>query len=128
MSKEYLPVVVLVVLIILATIVKAVSYWAKVRRERGEADAAIWEIIARALDELKQAVQDEAQKVTTEQLRATAKALYDAYIRSTALSKFISEDRFTALFFETWERVVGVRRVVAFALGDGQQRGVSPPP
>lgn len=126
MSSEYLPVVIVVVVIVLTGAIGAVRYWAKVRRGRGEADAAIWEIIARAVDELKQAVQDEAQKVTSEQLRSTAKALYDAYIRSTALSKFISEDRFTALFLETWERVVGVRRVVAFALGE--QRGTLPPP
>ena len=123
MSSEHLPLVVIAAVAALAVAVGAVRYWARVRRERGEADAAIWEVIGRAIDELKRAIQEEAREITSDQLRATAGALYDAYIRSTALSKFISQDRFTSLFLETWEKVVGVRRVVALALARQSQSG-----
>jgi len=125
MSQESLPVIVIVSIVVLTILAGAVRYWAKVRREKGEADASILELVERAISELKEAMRREAREITSDQLMATAKSVYECYIRSTALSKFITEDQFTDLFLEVWERVVGVQRVVALALESG---GKSLPP
>ncbi len=95
--------------------------WRQKQLEQGEADEAIWRIIERGLEKLREVVRDEARQIGHEEVRRVAGDLYRQLIAPTRLTLFISQEQFVTWMLEAWVSLVDVEVTVTKALSAGRQ-------
>lgn len=94
--------------------------WRQKQLEQGKADKAIWRIIERGLEKLREVVRDEARQISHEEVRRVAGDLYRQLIAPTKMAMFVSQEQFVTWLLEAWVSLVDVEVTVMKALSAGR--------